>query len=205
MLELVAYGLLIGFSVALPIGPASLLCIRNALSQGFFSGVLTSFGAAVGIACYGAVAGFGMNFIVMFLTQYSLALNIFGAVFLGYLGFKTFREVPAMHDSAERGESFIQTFFLSFVITIANPMTILILASLLTSLALKVSGCFSACLLTSSIFLGAFGWLILLSLLMVLVGKWMNARSMGWVNKISGLVLIGFALVSAYAVFKSFF
>ena len=203
VLKTIAHGFLIGFSVALPIGPSSLLCIRNALSQGFLSGIITSLGASIAIACYGAVAGFGMNFMTTFLTKYGLIFNIFGTLFLGYLGVKTLREVPLMHDCSQREKNFVQAFFASFILTIANPMTVLVLASLLTSLTLDLSDYFSAYFLTGAIFLGAFGWLIILSLLMVLIGKWMNAKSMCWVNKISGLILIGFALFSAYAVFKN--
>jgi len=54
-----ARGLALGFAVAAPVGPMSLLCIRRTLVGGFSAGVLSGLGVATADALYGAVAAFG--------------------------------------------------------------------------------------------------------------------------------------------------
>jgi len=52
-------GLLIGFSIAAPVGPIGLLCIQRTIAYGRKSGLVTGLGAATADGLYGAVAAFG--------------------------------------------------------------------------------------------------------------------------------------------------
>ena len=54
-------GLAIGFSIAAPVGPIGLLCIRRSLADGLLIGLATGLGAATADAAYGCVAGFGLT------------------------------------------------------------------------------------------------------------------------------------------------
>ena len=56
-------GVIIGFSIAAPIGPIGFLCIHRTLRQGKRTGLISGFGAATADALYGAIAGFGLTFI----------------------------------------------------------------------------------------------------------------------------------------------
>ena len=56
-------GLIIGFSIAAPVGPIGVLCIRRTLTAGRRVGLLTGLGAATADAIYGYIAGFGLVFI----------------------------------------------------------------------------------------------------------------------------------------------
>ena len=55
-------GLIIGFSIAAPVGPIGVLCIRRTLVKGRVSGFVSGLGAATADALYGCVAGFGLTF-----------------------------------------------------------------------------------------------------------------------------------------------
>ena len=44
--DLIIKGLILGFSVAAPIGPIGILCINRCLRNGFWSGLSTGMGAA---------------------------------------------------------------------------------------------------------------------------------------------------------------
>lgn len=46
-------GLLIGFSIAAPVGPIGVLCIRRTLAEGHASGFVSGLGAATADAIYG--------------------------------------------------------------------------------------------------------------------------------------------------------
>ena len=83
-------GLIIGFSIAAPVGPIGVLCIRRTLAEGSTSGLISGLGAASADALYGAVAGFGLTFISNTLISQQIWLRLIGGVFLCYLGIKTF-------------------------------------------------------------------------------------------------------------------
>ncbi|MBM3192601.1 MAG: LysE family translocator, partial [Chlamydiae bacterium] len=60
-------GLVLGFSIAAPVGPIGVLCIRRALQFGRLSGFFSGLGAAAADGVYGIIAAFGLTFISHFL------------------------------------------------------------------------------------------------------------------------------------------
>mgnify|MGYP001616307432 FL=1 len=88
-------GFLIGFSIAAPVGPIGVLCIRRTLAEGRVSGFFSGLGAATADAVYGSIAGFGLTFIPNFLINQQIWFRLIGGMFLCYLGIKTFLDRPA--------------------------------------------------------------------------------------------------------------
>ena len=62
-------GAVIGFLIAVPVGPAAALCIRRSITVGAVAGYMTGIGAALGDAVFGAVAAFGLSFVEQFVTE----------------------------------------------------------------------------------------------------------------------------------------
>lgn len=56
-------GIAIGFSIAAPVRPIGVLCIRRTLAEGRTSGFVSGLGAATADAFYGCVAGFGLTLV----------------------------------------------------------------------------------------------------------------------------------------------
>jgi hypothetical protein len=83
-------GIVIGFSIAAPVGPIGVLCIRRTLSNGWASGSISGLGAATADAIYGSIAGFGLTFISNFMVSQEVWLRLVGGVFLCSLGTKIF-------------------------------------------------------------------------------------------------------------------
>jgi threonine/homoserine/homoserine lactone efflux protein len=54
-------GVLLGLSVAAPVGPIGVLTIRRTIGDGFRMGFATGLGAATADATYGLVAAFGLT------------------------------------------------------------------------------------------------------------------------------------------------
>ena len=93
-ISFLAKGLIIGFSIAAPVGPIGILCIRRCLSQGYWAGFFTGLGAATADALYGFIAGFGLTIISNYLVSQQMGLKLMGGLFLCYLGFKIALEKP---------------------------------------------------------------------------------------------------------------
>jgi threonine/homoserine/homoserine lactone efflux protein len=87
-------GLIIGFSIAAPVGPIGALCIRHVLAQEWTLGFATGLGAATADAIYGCIAGFGLTAVSNFLIDQQIWLRLIGGAFLCYLGIKTFASRP---------------------------------------------------------------------------------------------------------------
>ena len=82
-------GLLLGFSVATPIGPINLLCIQRTLARGRLHGFVSGLGAATADTAYGIVAALGLGTITSFLLNQQFWLQLIGGIFLLVVGLKT--------------------------------------------------------------------------------------------------------------------
>lgn len=103
-------GLVIGFSVAAPVGPIGILCINRTLSKGRLHGFVSGLGAATADALYGCIAAFGLTFITTFLLTQKIWLQLIGGLFLCYLGVQTFRSQPAEHAAAAKGGGLLRSY-----------------------------------------------------------------------------------------------
>src|SRR5271155_5027941 len=118
-------GIIIGFTIAAPVGPIGVLCIRRSLADGRKIGLATGLGAATADAAYGCVAGFGLTVISSFLVGHRFWLGLLGGLFLCYLGIRTFMSKPSGKAAEVRGSGLFSAYLSTFFLTMTNPMTIL--------------------------------------------------------------------------------
>ncbi len=78
-------GLLVGSSIAAPVGPIGVLCIRRTLTLGRLAGLLSGLGAATADAVYGAIAAYGLTAISGILVGRSFWFRLVGGIFLNLL------------------------------------------------------------------------------------------------------------------------
>lgn len=190
-------GLIIGFSIAAPVGPIGVLCIRRTLAEGRASGLVSGLGAATADAIYGFVAGFGLTFISNLLIEQQVWLRVVGGCFLCFIGLRTFLSQPA-ECAASTGRRGLVGFFAStFFLTITNPMTILSFAAIFAGLGVgDVSGSYiSAAVLVLGVFVGSALWWSILSGGISILRARFNPQRLKWVNRISGIVVTGFGLI----------
>lgn len=110
-------GILLGFSIAAPVGPIGILCIRRTITLGRLHGFLSGLGAATADAFYGFIAGFGLTLITSFLLDQKVLLQAVGGLFLCYLGVQTFRSKPAA-EAAQTGKASGNSLFKSYASTL---------------------------------------------------------------------------------------
>lgn len=197
-IELLLKGCVIGVSIAAPVGPIGVLCIRRTLAGGSSAGLVSGLGAASADALYGAVAAFGMTAVSSALVSQREILSLIGGVFLLYLGIKTMLSKPADHAAVVNGRGLFGTFVSTLVLTLTNPMTILSFVAIFAGLGLaNAAGDYpSAGLLVLGVFMGSAFWWLALSAGVGLLRSRITVVSMRWVNRISGVIITGFGLVA---------
>jgi len=189
-------GLVIGFSIAAPVGPIGVLCVRRTLAEGHAAGLVSGLGAATADAIYGCIAGFGLTFISGFLVSQQLWLRLIGGAFLCYLGLKTLLARPAEQAAPTKGNGLVGAYASTFFLTLTNPMTIISFAAIFAGLGLaSTSGSYlSAGTLVLGVFIGSALWWLILSGGVGIFRNKFNPRGLQWVNRISGAVITGFGL-----------
>lgn len=195
MFELFFKGCLIGFSIAMPVGPIGLLCIRHALVSGGYYGLIVGLGAACADSLYGALAGFGVTAVAQLLTNYYPWMQWIGGLFLCYLGITTFlaKKVEASEAGIRVGA--VRLFLTTFCLTLTNPMTILSFAGIYAALGIGGGEIVHALTMTTGVFAGSALWWLFLSTGAALFKEKMEGKS-SWLNKVSGVMIFGFGVAT---------
>lgn len=196
--SLLLRGLAVGFSIAAPVGPIGVLCIRRTLADGRAAGLVSGLGAATADAIYGSIAGFGLTFVSGFLLSQTGWLRLVGGAFLLYLGIRTLLSRPAERPAAASGTGLARAYASTFLLTLTNPATILSFVAVFAGLGLASAGgdYAAATLLVLGVFSGSALWWLLLSGGVSLFRARFDPRAMRWVNRLSGVVIATFGLAA---------
>jgi len=202
MTNLLLRGLIIGISIAAPVGPIGVLCIRRTLSEGRATGFVSGLGAATADALYACVAGFGLTFISGFLVGQQTWIRVIGGLFLCYLGLRGLLASPAAPGEAAEPLGLAGAYGSAFGLTLTNPMTILSFAGVFAGLGVaSASGDYLA---AAALVLGVFGgsvlWWFSLSGIAALLRGRLDQRWLRWINRISGVIVTGFGIAALVSV-----
>ncbi len=197
-------GLAIGFSIAAPVGPIGVLCIRRTLADGRAAGLVSGLGAASADACYGFIAAFGLTFISNILIDQRIALRLIGGAFLVYLGIKTLLAKPAeqAQTAVTEGSHLVAAYASTFFLTVTNPMTIISFAAIFAGLGIaNANGNYrTAATLVAGVFLGSALWWLVLSGGVAWLRSRVNSFALQWVNRFSGVIITAFGLVALLSI-----
>lgn len=195
-LELFIKSIIIGFSIAVPVGPIAILCINRTLSGGKLSGLASGFGAASADFIYGTIVAFGLTFVSSFLTNHRLAVRLTGGIILIALGLKTFLTKPSTQVIVIDVQSLIKDFISTFLLTLSNPLTIF--AFFATFAAFNIhrtdASIFGPYIIILGIFTGSFLWWTILTQFVGHFYKVISAQKLKLMNIFSGIVIMLFGL-----------
>lgn len=191
-------GLIIGVSIAAPVGPIGLLCIQRTVLQGRLSGFISGLGAATADAVYGSIAGFGIDLVSNFLINQRMWIHLIGGGLLLLFGIKGIFAKPAEYAAqpSNNARGIWWSYLSTFLLTITNPMTILSFIAVFAALGVDNSlhKYNSASLTVFGVFLGsALWWLTLSGITGWLRGKF-NRTTLLWSGRLSALIIIGFGI-----------
>lgn len=193
-----AKGVLLGLSIAAPVGPIGLLCIRRTLAKGMLNGFMSGLGTATADAVYGCIAAFGVTVISGFLLDQQFYLHLFGGAFLLYLGFTTYRAIPSVTVATAGNKGLIGAYGSAFVLTMTSPLTILSFAAIFAGLGVGTTGedHMLAGLLVLGVFTGSLLWWLFLSGVVNLLRSAFDQKRMIGINRLSGACIVGFGIWS---------
>jgi threonine/homoserine/homoserine lactone efflux protein len=190
-----AAGLIVGFLVAIPVGPMGVLSLQRSINGRPLLGFLTGVGIAFADAVYAAVAAFGLTLISDFLIGQHRWLSFAGGLILLVFGVATFRSCPktAAHTAARGGPWWV--FLSSAGMTFTNPATIFTFVVLFTTFRFGADLSMPAALaLVGGVFVGSCGWWLLLT---HGASRWrtnFSESGLRRVNRAAGVLIIGFGL-----------
>ncbi len=189
-------GLIMGFSIAAPVGPIGVLCMRRTLAYGAASGFASGLGAATADAVYGSVAAMGLTFISEGLIAQQSVFRLVGGAFLCGLGAKTFLSSPMPGSPGVEAGSMLGGFFSTLLLTLTNPLTILSFAAIFSGLGtVGTPGDYSSAgMLVCGVFLGSALWWLCLSSAVSLLRDKLDQRALRWVNGIAGVVIAAYGV-----------
>ena len=195
--ELLARGIILGFTIAAAVGPISLLVIRRTLAEGRVVGFVSGLGVATADGTYGAIAAFGLSAITDILVGGQRILGLVGGAFLLWLAWQTARAEPTEPAATPERKGGLPGAYLSTLgLTLTNPMTILSFAALFAGLGIAPGNVSGAASLTLGVFLGSGAWWLVLTTLVGALRSRVTKTWLGRINVTSGIVIGIFALLA---------
>lgn len=193
-------GLIIGFSIAAPVGPIGVLCIRRTLAEGRAYGFVSGLGAATADGLYGTIAALGLTLVSSFLIDQANWLRLIGGAYLCYLGLKTFRSRPAERAAEAKGRGLLGAYTSTLFLTLTNPLTIFAFAAIFAGVGAEAAAgnMFGALNVVLGVFLGSAAWWLILVTLTSLFRSRLTTGGLVWVNRVSGVIILGFGVVMLY-------
>lgn len=192
-------GLLLGFSIAAPVGPIGILCIRRSMAQGWGHGLATGLGAATADALFGTIAAFGLSVISDVLVSAQAPLQIVGGVFLGYLSVGILKHRTHLSRGRDDSASPRRSYLSTVLLTLSNPATILSFVAAFSVFNFAQKEMLEAGLMVLGVFVGSALWWLSLSYVSARLKTRIHDRGLLWVNRVSGTMLLFFSILAFFA------
>ena len=192
---LLGAGLLLGLSIAAPIGPVNVAMIQRGLAEGFAGAFLLGVGSTAADLIYILLAYAGAD-PLSHVAWARLALFGAGALVLGWLGIGALRAALAAAPEAPPARDRRSAFLAGFLITIVNPMTIAFWLGILSaSLAARARGpALVELAYIASLATGCLLWVTALAAALHYGRRVARGPALRVVSGIAGLALLGFGV-----------
>lgn len=187
--------LFLGVAIAVPLGPIGALCINRTLERGFFAGIAGGIGTALADGLYAALAAIGFAAFAATLETIDTPLRLLGGAFMLWLGWRSLNPAPPRAEAQVKARDLFGTVMATFLLTIANPMTIISFAALFSGLGLaSTAGPLESAAVVAGVITGSMLWWCVLSGGVAMVRHRLPESFTLWTSRLSGIALILFAM-----------
>lgn len=187
-------GMIIGLTLAVPVGPIALLCIQRAVTDGRLHGIVSGIGVATSDSFYAAVTFFGLTVISGLIIAHQFSLRLAAGVVLIFVGIRIFLSIPATVSVKTEHETYLKDYLSMVAITIANPLTLIFFIAILPGFGVVFyeNSVLSASEFVGGVFLGSTLWWIILCGVIGSVRSLISPDHLRLINRISGVMIVCF-------------
>jgi len=198
-------GIIIGFALAVPIGPIGILCIKRTLTDGSRSGLLVGLSGASADVVYALSAAFGVRLIVDFVSEQELWVRLFGALLLVAIGVHMLRSRPTLNAPTASRTLEARSYLSTLLLALTNPMTLFAFMAAFSSIGVHdmMGDAGSLVLLIVGVFVGSLSWFGLLGAVARQFSGSVGTRGILLINRIAGGLLIVFGIIGLIAVLRA--
>ncbi|MGO4106098.1 LysE family translocator [Paenibacillus sp. YAF4_2] len=190
-------GVVVGLSIAAPVGPIGVLCMKRTINQGRRYGFLSGLGAASADAVYGLIAAIGFTTLTNLLVEQQMWISLIGGLFLCYLGYQSVKALPIGNQEIPLNSGLLRAYLTTFFLTLTNPMTILSFVAIFAGIQHSTEATTGdSLLLVLGIFFGSLLWWLQLAVVIGAIRQALNQTVMRGISILSGIVLLLFGVWS---------
>jgi threonine/homoserine/homoserine lactone efflux protein len=193
-LGLFIQGIIIGLTLAVPVGPISLVCIHRTVANGRLHGIVSGLGVATADSFYAAVAFLGLTAVSGMIIGHQTLFRLLAGIALILVGIRVFQSVPAAISQDDGQEPYRLDYLSLVAIAGANPLTIIFFITILPGFGVVVQGItlVAAVPFVAGVFLGSAIWWIILCGSLGTVRSRLSAQNLRRINQASGILVTGF-------------
>lgn len=201
VIELITFGLLLGWGAAIPIGAVNLEIIRRNLYYGTSSGMALGTGACLAdltyllFMSYGAMQLLGSPLLIQF-------IGVSGSLILLWFGWKAFMQKavdePKENSHAKNSKPILFHIRDGYLMTLINPYSIIFWSSISFTLAANTRAENATIIAGLGVLFGAISWNLGLNTFLHLTRHHISTAIIKKMNRLGGLILIALSCVGLY-------
>jgi threonine/homoserine/homoserine lactone efflux protein len=193
--EYLMKGMVLGISVAAPVGPIGVLCIKRTLTEGRTSGLVTGMGAAVADTLYGAIAAFGLTFVIDFLHEQQTIVGLIGGLLMLFMGLRLWKSKPPVDVEMEKGNLW-HHFGSTILLTASNPGTIMFFIPAFAAFGIQTGtgNVGLSSIIVFGVFVGAAIWWLSLSYFVSIWKHKIKLSNLSVLNRIASVLVMIFGV-----------
>jgi threonine/homoserine/homoserine lactone efflux protein len=198
---IIPVGMFMGMLLAMPFGPVNLLGIQRAVERGFFGGMAAGLGIMLGDGLIALGAALGVNALSGAIREYRTAIQIVGGLALLGAGIKLYLTQPTIAADTHAAKASLRDYVWdipqTFLLTVTNPGAVLGLIAIFGGVSsfVEVESYVDVFTMVAAIMGGSFCYWFIVSQRISQIRHRLDKVRLGQINRIAGLVLIGFGCV----------
>jgi len=189
--SLFVQGIIIGLTLAAPVGPLALICIQRTVTEGRLHGIFSGIGVATADSFYAAVTFLGLTVISGLIIAQQYLFRFLAGVVLILIGIRVFLSIPSAISAKTEHETYLKDYLSMVALAIANPLTLVFFLVILPGYGVVIHGTsfLSAAEFVAGVFFGSTVWWVVLCGSIGSVRSRISAENLGRINRVSGLLI----------------
>jgi threonine/homoserine/homoserine lactone efflux protein len=189
--SLFVQGIIIGLTLAVPVGPIALICIQRTVTDGRFHGIFSGIGVATADSFYAAVTVLGLTIISSVIVTNQFLFRFLAGIVLIFVGMRVFMSLPSCVSTKTVHETYFKDYLSMVGIAIANPLTLVFFLIVLPGFGIVINSTafLSAAEFIAGVFFGSTAWWILLCGTIGSMRSRFSVKTLGLINRVSGVLI----------------